>query len=274
MRELTLSAAEFSILTSLVEERVGLAYSLADRPIFTSKLSARALEAGFESALDYYYYLRYDDPNGCELEALVQALVVHETHFFRELQPIRVAVTRFLAPRISTGQKVRIWCAACSTGEEPLSLAMLLASMNLLQHVEIVASDISEVALARARIGHHGPRSLRQSLPDWARPYLTETEQGYDVDSTLIDALDFRKINLVDEQSLSALGQFDLVLCRNVLIYFRDQTSARVVQNLTNRLNEDGILLVGVSESLLRFDIPVACEEHGGVFFYRKAATR
>ena len=86
----------------------------------------------------------------------------------------------------------------------------------------------------------------------------------------IAQVIDWRRVNLVNEPEVSALGEFDVVICRNVLIYFRDRTVEKVVNNLTQRLKSQGQLLVGASESLLRFAIPFSCEEHGGVFFYRK----
>jgi chemotaxis protein methyltransferase CheR len=272
-RPLCLSAAEYSILTALLEESVGLTYALADKPIFESKLAARMAEANFESALDYYYYLRYDDPAGVELNELVQALVVHETFFFRELAPLRTTVERFLKPLVEAGRRVRVWCAACSTGEEPLTLAMLLASGHLLDKVEIVASDVSGRALQRARSGMFGPRALRQALPSWAEPYLTRSDNGFVAAPELVRKIDWRRVNLTDAAQVQSVGELDLVICRNVLIYFADHTARKVVESLSARLRAQGTLLVGVSESLLRLDTSLVCEEHGGVFVYRKLVT-
>jgi chemotaxis protein methyltransferase CheR len=269
-RQLILSAPEYSIFTTLLEERVGLTYALADKPIFESKLSARLSEAGFSSALDYYYYLRYDDPRGVELDELVQALVVHETFFFRELGALRAAIEHFVKPHVAAGRTVRVWCSACSTGEEPLTLAMLLANADILDKVEILASDVSERALARARAGKFGPRSLRQVMPPWAQAYLTRTEAGFEVAPELIRRISWRKINLTDPVQVESVGELDLVICRNVLIYFGDDTSRKVVTSLSARMRANAALLVGVSESLMRLGTPLTCEEHGGVFVYRK----
>lgn len=271
MSKFALSLPEFSIFTTLVEERVGLSYSLADKAIFESKLSARLAEAGYASALDYYYFLRYDDADGREFRELSQALTVHETFFFRELEPLRVALAALIKPHIDAGRRARIWCAACSTGEEPLSLAMLAASLDCLQGMEIVASDLSAAALRRARAGTFGLRALRGAIPPWAEPYLCRHENGYQVSSALIDRIEWRELNLLDGARIAELGELDLVLCRNVLIYFRDETARRVIQTLSERIVPGGALLVGVSESLLRFDTDLHCEEHGSVFFYRKA---
>lgn len=271
MPRLSLSPPEFSILSALVEERVGLAYALADKPIFESKLATRLEETGHESPLDYYYYLRYDDPDGAEFRALTQVLTVHETFFFRELPPLRVAIEHLLKPQFDAGRRVRVWCAACSTGEEPLSFAMLAASMGYLDRTEIIASDLSPAAVSRARAGLYGPRTVRGKIPAWATRYLDAHEGGYTVDPGISSAIDWREVNLLDPTQVQQLGTFDLVLCRNVLIYFREETAQRVVSKLAAQLNPGGTLLVGVSESLLRLNTELHCEEHAGAFVYRKA---
>lgn len=151
MSALPLRPQVFAILSSLIEERAGLHYGLDDIDMIADKLSTRAIDAGFESLLDYYYFLRYDESSKAELDALVDALVVNETYFFRELDPLKRVVSDLIQPLAASGARPRVWCAACSTGEEPLTLAMLLAERDLLDKVDIVASDISARALARAR---------------------------------------------------------------------------------------------------------------------------
>lgn len=271
--ELALTPQVFSILSGLVEDRAGLSYALNDKPIFESKVIARAQEAGFESMLDYYYYLRYDDPEQREFQALVEALVVHETFFFRELEPLRVAVKQFVAPVVAAGRRARIWCAACATGEEALTTAMLLDDSGLLPHVELIASDISARALRRAERGVYGARALRSyAVHPLAKRYLTQRDQQLSVAPELLQAVRFRRINLTDQAEVAACGAFDLVICRNVLIYFNDHRARKVVEQLAGRLNAGAALLVGVSESLLRFGTSLECEEHSGVFVYRKRA--
>ena len=261
----------FAILRALIEERSGLHYQQADIDIVGDKLSARAIEAGFESLLDYYYYLRYDDPSGAELTALLDALVVNETYFFRELESLTRLVSDFVAPLAASGRRPRVWSAACSTGEEPLTLAMLLAERGILDRVEIVASDLSTRALARAQAGAFAARSLRQLPPGGLdERWLVRSEGRILVRDELRRAIQWRRVNLVDREAVAALGVFDVVICRNALIYFSDDTAQRVIAGLTAALRPGGTLLVGVSESLLRFGTSLLCEERGRVFFYRK----
>lgn len=260
-----------AILAALVEERTGLHYGLLDRSLLAEKAGARAVEAGFESLLDYYYFLRYDAAAGEELDALIDALVVGETYFFRELPPLQ-AVAETAAELVVGGARPRIWSAACATGEEPLTLAMLLDAGGLLGRVDLLASDISLRALRRAGIGRHGPRSVRDGAPrELVERYLRREPDGaVRVEPRIVEAVQWRRVNLHDDAQVRAVGPVDVVLCRNALIYFRDETAVRVVERLSRVLVPGGVLLVGVSESLLRFGTQLACEERGSVFLYRK----
>jgi chemotaxis protein methyltransferase CheR len=269
---LPLSPQVFAILSALIEERTGLHYDLGERELLADRVTPRALERGFESLLDYYYFLRYDPDTEAELALLVEALVVNETYFFRELAALKVVVELFVPGLLAQGTRPRIWCAACATGEEPLTLAMLLDEANLLDRVSLLASDISGRALAHAQMGQFFRRSLRALPPGvvgrWLEP--NESGDGMRVARRIAQAVEWRRVNLVSDAELVALGHFDVVICRNVLIYFRDRTIERVIANLWQSLRTDGHLLVGASESLLRFDSSFACEEQRGAFFYRK----
>ncbi|AUX31220.1 MULTISPECIES: protein-glutamate O-methyltransferase CheR [Sorangium] len=271
---LPISPQVFAIFSALIAEKIGIHYDAGDRELLGDKVSVRALDAGFDSLLDYYYFLRYDPAGAAELDALIDALVVGETYFFRELAQLEVAVAELVAPRALAGERPRIWSAACSTGEEPFTIAMLLAERGLLGKVDLVASDISARALSRARAGVYGPRSLRSNAPPppFATRWLEVTPDRVAVSAELKEAIDWRRINLLEASEVASLGQFDVIVCRNVLIYFHDNTARWVITNLSGALAADGALLVGISESLLRLGTALACEERGGVFLYRKTA--
>lgn len=264
-----LSPQVFSILSGLIEEHLGLYFGPEYRDLLAEKLVPRALERGFESMLDYYYFLRYDAEAGAELATIADLLTVNETYFLREAQQLRVLVHDWLEPLAKAGKPIRVWCAACSTGEEPLTLAALLDEKGLLERARIVASDVSARVLQIASRGVYGGRSVRSvgELPGWLR----KEGEAHAVDDRLRLAIEWRRINLLDEATVAALGTFDAVICRNVLIYFRDETTQAVVGRLQRALAPGGALLVGASESLMRLGTALVCEEHGGAFFYRKA---
>lgn len=272
MPPLPMSPMVFSILSALVADRVGLHFDVPHAPIFAEKVGARAVEAGFDSLLDYYYFLRYDPAGSRELDELVEALVVGETYLFRELPPLETAVADLVVPLLGTGKRPRIWCAASATGEEPHTVAMLLAARGILGDVDLVASDVSAVALARARSGRFSRRALRTDVPPFAERWLEVDERQIAVDASLTGAIEWRRINLLDEHTVAGLGTFDVILCRNVLIYFSDDTTRSVVARLAARLAPGGALFVGISESLLRFGTPLRCEEQNGVFLYKKTS--
>jgi chemotaxis protein methyltransferase CheR len=272
MAALSASPPVFAILSALVSSHAGLHYGLADQEVFIERVASRAVDAGFDSLLDYYYFLRYDPGGPAELAKLVDALVVNETFFFRELEPLRLVVSQFLVPRVREGRRPRVWSAACATGEEPLTLAMLLAEEGVLSKVDIVASDISARALERAKVGRFSRRSLRDP-PDarLASRWIREAPGGgLTVPAELLNAIEWRQMNLCDPSSAASMAPCDVILCRNVLIYFGDDALVRVIGSLTGALTPDGALFVGISESLLRFGTLLTCEERNQVFFYRK----
>jgi chemotaxis protein methyltransferase CheR len=281
----SLTPQVFLILRALVEEQLGLHYGADEVALFGDKVAVRAGEAGFTNALDYYYFLRYDSAGPAELEALADALVVGETYFFRELEPLRAAVMHVLAPAMAKRGAARVWSAGCATGEEPLSLAMVLDEAGLRAQCHIVATDVSSRAIAKAREGTLRERSMRVLPPNpppsgfsarltaIAEASLSrEAPSRVQVARTLLASIEYRQLNLLDTAAIAELARFDLILCRNVLIYFADATVERVVGALTGALHADGRLLVGASESLLRFGTALRCEERGGAFFYAKAA--
>jgi chemotaxis protein methyltransferase CheR len=236
------------------------------------KVSERAVQAGFDSLLDYYYFLRYDENSGTEIDRLIDALVVNETYLFREHQQLSVVVQRFIQPAVRAGRRPRVWCAACATGEEPVTLAMMLAEAGILPQVTIVASDISERALERARAGKLSRRSLRSvPWPELQAKWIREGADGLPVVAPeLLGAIDFQRVNLAKAAEVERVGRCDLILCRNVLIYFSDEVTSLVVSSLAGNLADNGVLFVGVSESLLRFSTSLVCEERDSVFYYRK----
>lgn len=257
-----------TLLAMLVEDRVGLHFSDRDRDLLLHKVEDHAGDEGFESLLDFYYSLRYDDPDGSRFTALVDALVVGETFFFREAAGLE-RVVEHVAALVRVGRRPRIWSAACATGEEPLSLAILLAEAALVDAVDLVATDVSARHLERARRGEHGRRALR-AAPEGRPPWLWPDGDRARVDAGLRARIDWRQVNLLDREAIAGLGTFDAILCRNVLIYFEERTVQRVAATLAGALAPDGILLVGASESLLRFGTVLECVERRGTFLYRR----
>jgi chemotaxis protein methyltransferase CheR len=266
------SSHVLAILAALIEERVGLRYRPEEYPLLADKLDACMDRAGFDSLLDYYYFLRYDDPRGDEMTRMLESLLVHETYFFRELRSLEVAIDHVVMPVVRRGERARVWSAACATGEEAYSLAALLAERHVLDRCELIASDVSDAALARAREGRYRGRSLRTDGLDLATRWLLREGDVVVVPPSFREAVKLRRVNLCDRAQVVAQGEFDLIVCRHALIYFSDATIAAVIASLTERLRVGGAMLVGITESLLRFSTQLVAEEVEGAFLYRRVS--
>ncbi|MDR6789651.1 chemotaxis protein methyltransferase CheR [Sphingomonas sp. BE138] len=178
-------------------------------------------------------------------DRIVDALLNQETSFFRDAGVIEAAVEacRDRAP-------LRVWCAACATGQEPLSVAMLFAEAKGAMP-EIVATDVSNAAIARARDGSYTQFEIQRGLPvrrmvSWFEP---AGEHHWRAAATLLGAIHYRRHNLVVD--VPPAGEFDLILCRNVLFYFAPPLRERVLERLAGALKPDGLLLLGAGETVI-----------------------
>ena len=271
MGTLAFSPAVVTLFAILIEERTGLGFKPGDHPLLASKLEACAGALGVESAIQYYYLVRDEPTPMVAFDRLVDAIVVNETYFFREADQLTVLCETVILPLCQAGRRPRVWSAACSSGEEPFTLAILLDGMGLLSSVDIVASDICNKALEHAKKGSYGERSLR-AIPDGVVGRWLERADGrVSIAQPLRDAIEWRRINLVDDDAIRALGALDAILCRNVLIYFSDDTVRRVMHSLSGSLNDSAPLLVGAAESLLQFGSELKWGERSGAFFHVRA---
>jgi chemotaxis protein methyltransferase CheR len=180
-----------------------------------------------------------------------------------------------LAPRHAAeqpGQPLRIWSAACATGEEPLTIAMALQEAGWFERlpISITASDISPLAIERARGGLYPERSMR-NLPLALRArYFAQEPGGWRIDPALHRRVAWSRANLMDEQAVAALAGASVIFCRNVFIYFSEEAIRSTVRRFFLRMRAPGYLFVGVSESLLRASREFTLQELGGAFVYVK----
>jgi chemotaxis protein methyltransferase CheR len=269
---LELPASVFTILRDLIHEQTGLHYDDSKRELLAEKLSPLASERGFGSYLDYYYLLKYGPGSEEEWPRLIDALSVQETYFWREIGQIQALVTKLLPEHVARSPRrtVRIWCAACATGEEPLTIAMALEEAGWFARAEIQihASDASPAALSKARRGIYRERSFR-ALPGQLRAkYFLSTEDGWQIRSDLSARVTWSLSNLVEDAEISKLATVPFIFCRNVFIYFSQQTIARTVHSFANCMERPGYLFVGAAESLLRLTDAFKLTEAGDAFVY------
>lgn len=188
--------------------------------------------------------------------AVVEAMTTNETSFFRDKTPFEEMKEMLLPELIAARRMVRqlrVWCAASSTGQEPYSFLMLIAeSFPTLRdwRIEFVATDIDNTALARAESGVYTQFEVQRGLPiQLLMKYFEQVENGWRIKDEIRDRVSFRQLNLLDD--FSRLGQFDIVFCRNVLIYFQNQTKRQILERIGKLLRPDGYLYLGAAETVL-----------------------
>jgi chemotaxis protein methyltransferase CheR len=268
---LGLSGGVTRVFRDLIHERLGLFYDPAQFDQLADRLAPLVVERAFGSFMDYYYFLKYSEGNE-EWSRVMDALAVHETYFWREIDQLRALVDSVIPRLASNGRPLRIWSVPCATGEEPLTLAMLLAEGGWFERlpIQLLASDASPEAVARAKAGSYGPRSFR-NLPEAMREkYFVPRDGRWTVAPELHRRVSYDIVNLVAEDEVRRHASAPIVVCRNVFIYFSDESIRRTLGVLERTMPIPGYLCVGASESLLRRTMTFELQDIGGAFMYVK----
>jgi len=257
-------------LRDLIHEYTGIYFDPPRYDIMLEKLADLVRARGHRSYMEYYYLLKYEDMNRVEWQRVIEALSVQETYFWREMQQIR-ALVDVLVPRwFARGNApLRIWSAACATGEEPYTVAIALNEAGWGDHpIEIVASDASHSALQKAQKGFYRERALR-SLPEHLRrKYFTATDAGFQLASTIMTRVRFHRANILEAKEIAIMTTCPVVFCRNVFIYFSPETIRRALHLFAKGMPSGGHLFVGVSESLLKLTDQFDLTEIQDAFVY------
>ncbi|WP_251554527.1 CheR family methyltransferase [Neobacillus muris] len=258
-------------LSKMVYDYCGLRYS--DRlSVLKDRISKRVKELG----LSFWEYCGYLRTTPAEWDLLVELLTINETYFYREENQLNECCLNVL-PQIKNkprNRPIRIWSAACSTGEEPYTLAMLIQETGqfLPGSVEIIATDIDKKVLKKAEKGwyHQGSFAFRRIPDNLMRKYFVENEGGYQVNSFTRNMVQFKHLNLLDSGKAGHIGQVDVIFCRNVLIYFDQQTTKKVIHNLHQNLVPGGYLFLGHAESITDMGMGFEKVDSEKTFYYRK----
>ena len=246
----TLSQAEFAQFQRFIFEAAGITMSDAKQALVSGRLAKRLLHCGVRTYGEYFRVLQGGtDPD--EVQAAIDLLTTNETYFFREASHFTLLRERAHGSR--GGQPFRVWSAACSSGEEAYSIAMVLAdALGMANPWEVIGSDISATVLHKASAGHYPMERARHVPPELLRKYCLKGHGSQEgtvlVDAALRRRVQFGQVNL--NAALPSLGQFDLIFLRNVMIYFSGATKRAVVERLAGALRPDGLLIIGHSESL------------------------
>lgn len=246
-REFEFTQADFEVVRSLIYDRAGITLSPVKVDMVYSRLARRLRALGMRRFQDYLALLKSGKKEG-EWEEFTNALTTNLTSFFREPHHFPLLAAH-LASR--SGQEVSIWCCAASTGEEPYSIAMTAQESDV--PVKIIASDLDTNVLQKARAAVYPMERVEKVSPERMKRFFmrgTGPQEGnVRVRPELVRMIDFRQVNLLADP-LPLKGPFDVIFCRNVMIYFDKATQAAVVRRLAKVLKPDGLLFVGHSESL------------------------
>ncbi|MGY2199399.1 CheR family methyltransferase [Pseudomonas gingeri] len=243
-----LSDNEFQQFRAMIRDIAGISMSDAKKQLISGRLAKRLQFFQLTTYGGYYRLLMKDK---AELQVAVDLLTTNETYFFREPRHFEFLKETVL-PQLRGHAPVRIWSGACSTGEEPFTLAMVLADSLGARPWEILASDISARVLDKARTGRY-PLDAIKGIPDallnkYCLKGVGSNTGVFMVDPALASRIEFTSINL--NNPLPAVGQFDVIFLRNVMIYFDNQTKSQVVQRLLKHLKPGGYFVISHSESL------------------------
>lgn len=256
--ELQMSTEEFEMIRDFIHERSGMYFAENKMYLVKNRLQKRMEELDLKTVRDYFYLVKYDASQR-EFNTLMDLVTTNETSFYRN-EPQLTSFGAEVLPQIiqqrqeSRQKTLRIWSAGCSTGEEPYTLGMIILDQLHGQsagwNIEIVANDISEEVLQKARRGEYSGITLRNVRSDLLSRYFTKVDDLYRVNPNVKAMVKFSHLNLNDPRKVSFMTKFDVIFCRNVMIYFSDEVKRQLARTFFNSLVPGGYLYIGHSETL------------------------
>lgn len=246
---------DFDFLRKLLRERSGLMLAAEKQYLAESRLLPVARRNGMVSLNELIERLKTKAPVPLTAQ-VVEAMTTNETFFFRDKLPFdhfRDTIVPALIAARAREKRIRIWCTAASTGQEPYSLAMLLKGMGAAiagYRIDIVATDLSGEVLEKAKAGIYSQFEVQRGLPvQLLVKFFDQRGETWELAPELRGMVQFRSLNLLND--FSALGTFDVVFCRNVLIYFDQNCKSAVLERIARQIAEDGYLVLGAAETVI-----------------------
>lgn len=274
-----ISTEAFARFQAFFHRATGIFFEESKRYFVDRRLVERILATRSADFAAYFHLLR-NEPDGAELQRLVNVMTVNETYFFREDHQFHTLISGILPELVArkpAGEPIRIWCIPSSTGEELYSLAIHLLEFwpDADRHeIEIVGSDIDTDVLAMARAGRYGQRSLAR-VPQvlLAKYFRRETPDSWRIIPELRGSIEFTRVNLVDPLQTRGYRDFDVVFCRNLLIYFDDASRRAAADAIYGALRPGGFICLGHSESMSRISAQFRARRFGDVIVHQKPAS-
>jgi len=268
-------------LRDLVYQETGMFFPDEKRYYFESRFNKRVQALNLKSCSEYVLFLKSGKGRKDELNLLMNELTINETSFFRN-KPQFSALEKIILAEIAKAKegtalkRLKIWSAGCSSGEEVYTLAMITNELKttLLKgwHVEIVGTDISKRVLAKAESGVYREYAVKNMPEYYKNKYITQKGDEFHVSPELRKLVKFTHFNLNDDMAMMFMKGFDIIFCKNVLIYFDISSKKRVIQHFFNSLVKGGYLFVGFSESLFGINDRFKLVHYPGGMVYRKIA--
>lgn len=254
----TISESDFEKFREFFYRKTGIQFDASKRYFVDKRLVERIELTDSENFRNYFIKLRFET-SGDEMQALVNAMTVNETYFFREAYQFDCLVNSMLddiAARRKPGSRIRIWSIPSSTGEEPYSIALyLLERWAQIDHyeVEILSSDIDTSVLNAAQRGVYSDRSVANLPKAYLNKYFRKLDEGqWQLSRDIVDAVDFSRVNLCDPKDTQRFRDIDVIFCRNLLIYFDDLSRRTAAEAMFDALRPGGFVCLGHSESMSR----------------------
>ncbi|HOV14515.1 MAG TPA: protein-glutamate O-methyltransferase CheR [Spirochaetota bacterium] len=250
MEFVKLSEQEFSKFSQLIHDIAGIYLKDSKLTLLSNRLRKRLKEKNFESFDDYYNYIK-NSQDQIELNEMLNAVSTNETYFFRNSKHYDALLEKIIPEMISKRRTpIKIWSAGCSSGEEAFTLCMLLDEKGYLERslVEIYGSDINTSILDEAKKGVYDDKRLRTTPDRYKNKYFNKIgDDLYELDRKIVNFVKFGRINLKLDKFET---KYDIIFCRNVMIYFEREDQQRIVEKFYNALNNDSYFIIGHSESL------------------------
>lgn len=277
MNKLKISKEEFRLLRDFIQESCGILLGDEKDYLIESRLSDLVIRSGCQSFRDFYFKVKNEPHSGLR-DKIVDAMTTNETLWFRDKHPFRILNNKILqeyAEQVKRGKrnKIRIWSAGCSTGQEPYSTAMTILEfcrkqITLKQEMfEILATDISSSALFLAINGKYDAVTISRGLPpETCATYFKSNGLVYSIKDTVKKMVTLKKFNL--QEDFNRLGHFDVIMCRYVAIYFSDEFKRKLFSKIAHLLNPGGYLFLGASESIRNYCSSFEMLEHNGGLYY------
>lgn len=238
---------DYELFKQKILKKTDLDLSLYKEKQMKRRIYSLASRNGYDNLAEYFKLIDSDDE---KFEEFLNFLTINVSEFFRNVEQWDIVEKSILPSLLQKNSSIKIWSAACSTGEEPYTLLMILKRLNApIDKIQIIASDIDDGALEKAKIGIYPLNSLKNVSPDLKTKYFKKTDDGkYAISDEIKQKIKFMKHNLLKDPFVDGCN---LIVCRNVMIYFTDEAKSNIYTNFSKSLNKDGVLFVGSTEQII-----------------------